>query len=293
VNAIACSNQGPFTLFNPQFSALSAFSSIGSGAYHAMQWTVRKRFGSGLQFDVNYTWSKSEDLGSGQEGAGSFSSFIINTFNPAQMSGVSSYDTTQQINAFGSYLLPVGRGMKFGANMNKAMDAIVGGWKITANYRQTSGLPFNANNGQRWPTNWNLGGNAEFLGAPPAIADTGNGGCDLGVTGSACGGPNVFANPAAALGAFREDFAGESGIRNIFRGAGLFNIDMGVGKIFTMPFSEHHKLEIRGEAFNVTNSVVFDSAGASLSDFSATTFGRISGTLTQPRQLQFLGRYTW
>ncbi len=86
---------------------------------------------------------------------------------------------------------------------------------------------------------------------------------------------------------------GQSGGRNNLRGAGLFNIDMGVGKMFTMPYSEHHKLQIRGEAFNLTNSVVFDSAGTGSSDFSITSFGKISGTLTQPRQMQFLGRYTW
>ena len=39
---------GPFMMFNPQFSALSAYSSIGKAIYHAMQWTVRKRFSDGL-----------------------------------------------------------------------------------------------------------------------------------------------------------------------------------------------------------------------------------------------------
>jgi len=71
----ACGAQGPWMMFNPQFSALAAWSSIGKGDYHAMQWTVRKSFGSGLQFDLNYTFSKSIDLGSAQEsGAGTGSS---------------------------------------------------------------------------------------------------------------------------------------------------------------------------------------------------------------------------
>jgi len=262
------------------------------GSYHGMQWTVRKRFSSGLQFDVNYTWSKSIDLGSAQENAGSFTGFVINTENPSQMRGVSNFDTTHQINAFGIYQLPFGRGTRFGGNMNKIMDAFVGGWQISATYRATSGLPFNVTNGQRWPTNWNLGGNATPNGVPlPEIVNTGNAVC---VTGFSCiTGPNLWSNPAQAFLSFREDFPGESGGRNNLRGAGLFNIDMGIGKSFTMPYSEHHKLQIRGEAFNLTNSVIFDSANSGSTSFTLSSFGKLSGTLTGPRQMQFLGRYTW
>jgi hypothetical protein len=49
-------------IFNPQFSALSAYSSIGLGDYHAMQWSLRKRFSGGLLLDFNYTWSKSANF---------------------------------------------------------------------------------------------------------------------------------------------------------------------------------------------------------------------------------------
>ena len=65
VTKMACGIYGPWMMFNPQFSALSANSSIGKGNYHAMQWSMRKRFDStGLLFDLNYTWSMSIDLGS-------------------------------------------------------------------------------------------------------------------------------------------------------------------------------------------------------------------------------------
>ena len=60
------------------------------------------------------------------------------------MRAVSNYDTTQQVNAYGVYELPFGRGRKFGTGMNKILDAFVGGWQLTGNYRQTSGLPYYA-----------------------------------------------------------------------------------------------------------------------------------------------------
>jgi hypothetical protein len=294
VNHIACGIYGPWMVFNPQFSALSAWSSIGTGEYHGLQVTMRKRFGNGLQFDVNYTWSKSVDLGSSQENGGSFSGFIQNTWNPSQMKAVSSYDTTQQLNSYGIYELPIGRGRKFGSSMNRIADAIVGGWQVTGNYRQTSGLPFTVGNGSRWPTDWNVSANATPDGPVP-VSITNN------AIGIKNGGPNLFTNPLSIVvkagepvgqyGDFIETLAGQSGLRNNIRGPGLFNIDSGLFKVFTMPWSDHQKLQIRWETFNVTNAVCF--SGAALTDNSSSGFGKFSSTLTQPRQMQLAGRYTW
>jgi len=299
VSQIGCSNLGPWALFNPQFSALSAWSSIGLGDYHSLQVTVRKRYSYGLQFDLNYTLSKSIDLGSGQESAGLYSNgFIQNVWNTNQMRAVSTYDTLNQLNAFGVYELPVGRGRMFGNHMNKIADAIVGGWQVTGNWRQTSGLPFTCSNGSRWPTDWNAGANCTPLGSVPVSITSNNisaSGVDKG------GGPNLFTNPAAIIttpgepagqyGLFQETFAGQSGLRDNIRGPGLFNIDTGLYKTFSMPYKESHKLQFRWESYNVTNSVRF--SGASLTDTSSTTFGRFSSTLTQPRQMQFAMRYVW
>jgi hypothetical protein len=294
VNSIRCSDLGPFAIFNPQFSALSAYSSIGLGNYHAMQWTVRKRFSSGLQFDLNYTWSKSIDLGSTIENTGSFSGLILNTWNASQMRGVSSYDTTHAVNAYGVYQLPFGRGKKFGSGMNRILDAIVGGWQISATYRQTSGLPFGINNGQRWPTNWENDTMATPNGTPvPPVISTGN--------STGLGGPNLWQDPKAAFAAFQETMAGQSGNRNALRGDGFFDIDTGLYKTFTMPYSEHHKLTFRWESYNVTNSVRFDPTCGGASGYgincssilSISDFGKLNTQLGTPRQMQFAMRYSF
>ena len=231
VNAGACGAQGPWMMFNPQFSALAAWSSIGKGDYHAMQWTIRKSFSSGLQFDLNYTWSKSIDLGSARESdAGTGNSnfagdqdFVQNAWNPSQMRGVSAYDTTHQINGFVVYQLPFGRGKKFGSQMSKALDAFVGGWQISAAYRQTSGFPTSAINGQRWPTDWEV----DALGTPngqprPPVTNNKNA---PGPQSGVAGGPNLWSDPAAAFASYGETMAGETGSRNTLRGSGIFNID--------------------------------------------------------------------
>jgi hypothetical protein len=295
----ACGAQGPWMMFNPQFSALAAWSSIGKGDYHAMQWTLRKSFGSGLQFDLNYTWSKSIDLGSARESdAGTGNSnftgnndFVQNAWNPSQMRGVSAYDTTQQINGFVVYQLPFGRGRKFGSQMNKALDAFAGGWQISGSFRTTSGFPISAINGQRWPTDWEVDALATPNGQPrPAVTNNAN--APAAQTGVAAG-PNLWSNPAAAFASYGETMAGETGSRNTLRGSGIFNIDSGVSKTFSMPWSEHQKFQIRWETFNLTNSVRFDPNTASISMTSPSVFGQLAGQFGSPRQMQFAGRYTW
>ena len=73
-----CANTGAYTFFSPQYSYLSAFSSIAGGNYHGGQLNVRKRFSSGDSIDVNYTFSKSTDLRSNAEREGDSTGVIWN-----------------------------------------------------------------------------------------------------------------------------------------------------------------------------------------------------------------------
>src|ERR1700744_5176902 len=133
------------------------------------------------------------------------------------MRAVSNYDTTHQVNGYGVYTLPFGRGRHFGANMNRVLDAFVGGWELSGNYRQSSGLPYTVGNGSRWPADWEVNANATPI-APIPTSITQNA---IGIKG---GGPNLFQNPlsivtapgepAGQYGLFIEDLAGQSGIRN-------------------------------------------------------------------------------
>jgi hypothetical protein len=288
VNQVGCGNLGPYSIWSPQFSALSAWSSIGKGSYNAMQWTVQKQFSHGLSFTANYTYSKSEDLGSTAESSAAYGNdFIINSWNPSQLWGVSRYDTTQAVNAYMVYQLPVGRGRRFGSSMSKPLDAIVGGWETSGTFRITSGLPFSASDGSRWATNWQLSSFATPSGVPlPPILSTPNGGAVSGT-----GGPNLWANPAAALNSFEETLAGQTGSRDAMRGSGFFNIDSGLYKNFNMPWSEKQRLQFRWESYNVTNSVRFDPASASLSLTSTANFGKLTRQLGTPRQMQFALKY--
>jgi hypothetical protein len=288
VNQVGCNSLGPYSMWSSQYSALNAWSSLGSGAYHAMQWTVSKRLSSGLTMTLNYTLSKSLDIGSRSESTGSFGGdFMINSWNAQQLRAPSRYDALHQANAYFVYQIPFGRGRAFGSHMNRALDAVLGGWEVTGTWRQTSGLPFSVGDGSRWATDWELSSNATPNGNPlPAIVNSKN-----AVAVSGAGAPNLWADPKAALAGFQETMAGQTGSRNSLRGQGYFNIDSGLYKNFTMPWSEKQKLQFRWEAYNVTNTVRFDPNSANLSLTSTSKFGQLTGVLGQARQMEFALRY--
>jgi hypothetical protein len=237
---------------------------------------------------LNYTLSKSIDIGSRSESSGAYSSdFMINSWNAQQLREVSRYDALHQANAYFVYQLPFGRGKQFGSSMNKALDAVVGGWEVTGTWRQTSGLPFSVGDGSRWATNWELSSFATPNGNPiPQTVSSHNA---QAVSGAAA--PNLWSDPKTALAGFSETMAGQTGSRNSLRGDGYFNIDTGLYKNFTMPWSEKQRLQFRWEAYNVTNTVRFDPNSANLSLTSTGKFGQLTGLLGNPRQMEFALRY--
>jgi hypothetical protein len=283
----ACANingvDTPFALYNKEFSALYAWSSIGSSSYNAGQFTLRSQPRHGLQFDFNYVLSKSIDIGSDAERVPTFGglSAIINTWAPKQLRGPSDFDARHQINSNWVYDLPLGRGRRFGNSWNRFTDTILGGWQLSGIYRWTSGFPFSVDAGGTFNTNFQLEGKAELTGAAPRQ--------HLSFVN---GQPFAFNFGSADPGSFfRLPFPGESGARNNFRGQGFFGIDMGVNKTFR--FTERQLLRFSAYAYNLTNSVRFDPA--TLTNNSAvtnpTSIGLYSGTLTKPRVMEFALRY--
>jgi hypothetical protein len=281
-----CSKFGPYAFFNRQYSYLSVLRSIGGGNYHGMNLTLRKRFSNGDQFDVNYTWSKSIDLSSNAERAAFNAGNIINPWFPEQRKGVSDFDTTQQMNANWVLGIPVGRNARWGSNMGRALDAVVGGWQIAGLFRMTTGLPVSVGNGRFWPTNWNITGWATQTGIVPDPKTNKNA---PAVTGA--GGPNIFDDPRPAAAAYSNTLPGETGQRNGVRGDGFFGLDASLAKRFTMPYKESHSLQFRWEVFNVTNTVRFDPTSATIDLGNIGTFGKYTDTLTTPRVMQFALRY--
>jgi hypothetical protein len=141
----------------PQYGALSAWSTIGNSNYNAFTFSARQRL-HGLTLDFNYTFSHSLDDASGLQGAGGFgSAFIENPIRQRDSYATSDFDTKHSINASGIWQLPFGKGQAIGRNASTALNALSGGWQVTGLARWTSGFPFSVDNGQFWATNWDDG----------------------------------------------------------------------------------------------------------------------------------------
>ncbi len=290
-----------FQYYQPQFSSLYAWQTRGNSTYNGMQLSLRHAMSAGLQFDLNYTYSKSIDVGSnaervnGFESSGlAFNSQVINAFSPDQWRAVSDFDTTHQLNANWVWDVPYGRGRHWGSSAKGFMNGIFGGWGFNGLYRWTSGFPFSVESGAGWSTDFELEGSSILTGPKPKT----------GVFIDASGNPTVFKNPQQTITCecsasspagttFRTTFPGEAGQRNNFRGPGYFGIDAGLAKTWNL--SEQKTVRFAWEVFNVTNSVRFDAAGSLIGQalVSITGFGIFNTTLTQPRVMQYSLRFSF
>lgn len=280
--------------YQPQFGALSAFSTVARSNFNSLQLSLRQRLREDVTFDFNYTYGHSLDNASGLQNSTSFgTAFIVNALFPDQNYASSDFDARHIINANWVVGLPFGRNKKFLSNSNRFVDTVLGGWQWSGIFRWNSGLPLiSPNDCCVWATNWN-------------VQSTGVRVSPLQSSSSVTGTPNLFSDPVAAYRSFRNARPGEVGDRNVLRAPGYISLDSGLYKTFKLPW-ESHSLQFRWEVFNVTNTQRFD--GLTIADLSLGTdpflggnpnsdFGRFTSTQAPlnetkaGRVMQFALRY--
>jgi hypothetical protein len=286
-------NSGQF--LNNQAFSMYGWSSIGSSTYHALQATLRKQFSHGVQFDLNYTYSRSLDITSaasrvgfavyGYQNIGLVGTRLANAFSPRLARAPSDFDLTHQLNLDWVADLPFGKGRAIATNASGVLDAFIGNWQLSGIARWTSGFPFSVDGGQRWPTDWFLTAVTQMTTRPKTGTFKGNGTV------------NVFADPASAQQDFTLPLPGQVGSRNILRGDGYAGLDMSLAKSWKMPYNEAHSVQFRWEVFNVPNLTRFNAQGIGSSSLLTSltqqpnSFGAYTSLLTQPRVMQFALRY--
>ncbi len=267
-------NLGYNSFYNPQYSSLYVWRSIGYSNYHSFQAGLHRQISSGVLFGFNYTLSKSLDVESlAERGQRSNAGVIINAWSPYQLYGPSDFDVRHQMNGYWVAQLPFGHGKTYGSGVGPVANAFIGGWQLSGTGRWTSGYPTNVFMAYVWPTNWEEMGQANRTSVPISTGNT------------IASVPNIYTDPAAALAGWDYAYPGQSGVRNAIRGDGMFNIDMSLSKSFTI--HESQKLQFRWNVYNVTNSVRFDSFTAQPQWDVSNTFGNYSQTLTTPRVMEF------
>jgi hypothetical protein len=285
-NSQPSTNPAVGDMLNGQFTSMYGWSSVGTSNYNALQTSLRKQFSHDVEFEFNYTYSKSIDITSAAArvgyNQGLNGSQLVNAFSPNQNRAVSDFDATHQVNANWRVDLPFGKGQALARNAGGVLDAVIGGWQIWGLARWTSGFPFSVGSGQAWATDWNYSGLATMISRPRT-----------GAFAQPDGSVSVFADPVSARNGFDFTYPGQSGTRNALRGPGFASWDMSLTKRWKLPW-EGHTLQFRGEVFNVANLHRFNAQSVSSAytlQQLPSSFGDYTSLLTQPRVMQFALRY--
>jgi len=258
-----------------QYGTNAVITNQGRASYHGMLLSLQKRFSKGLEFEINYTYSKSLDNNSSITNTVS-GGLVCDVLNPNVCKGPSDFDIRHLFNANFIYDLPFGRGRMLGSDVNRWVDAFLGGWTISGIVSARSGLPFSAATSiGSFPIGFNL--------ASPAIV---NGSLDAFQTNihDTASGIQFYSDPAAAQAALRYPHHGEIGSRNVFRGPDFWGLDMGLAKKFSAPWNENQKFTFRVDAFNLTNTNAFGLPNLTL---ESSSFGLVTTSANTPREIQF------
>lgn len=270
---------GPYLAGNPTLrNEIGAISGTFSNAwmdYNALQAVLEKRMSTGLQGQVAYTYSKCMTDSGGYYGTwgGTQASpgmpYWQNVYDDKSEKGPCFYDETHNLTSYVLYQLPFGNGKKFGNNMNKAANAVVGGWEIDGILTLHSGFAMTVNNWGDpsttggWVSRPNCSGAITY---PKTVVSQANGG------GIQWFDPSPFTNPnpTGNTPAF-----GNCG-NGIVRGPGLKNFDMGLKKEFSL--GETRRLEFRSEFLNLTNTKILNVPSVFADYSAATSLGRITSS---------------
>jgi hypothetical protein len=267
--------------------------------YNALQIRFNKHTTHHVSFEGSYTISKeTDDSSAGRNNwVGGLSLGLPQQLDNLQAEhSIGASDAPQRLAAAVVIDLPFGRHQWIGGNMNRAVDAVVGGWSIATLLTFQSGQPMAigtasgrlANGSQRPDVvcsqlksgtsmhdvalNWEANATAISNNLPPI---------------NSFFNANCFADPGDQIpGNARRYFSG-------LRVDGIHNGDLNLYKSFVP--KEGMRLEVRAEVFNFTNHPRFGQPNSAVGNASSANpfFGTISGDAPgeTPRFFQFGARF--
>jgi len=136
-------------------SSTGYMTAAGYSNYNGLQVEFRQAAWKGLQFDANYTYSKSLGVSTQQDWTGALNVFSLR--NLAQSYGPSQFDITHVTHVNATYDLPLGRGKPF-LSSNAVVDKVVGGWTLGTIMTFQTGAPFRLNGGYNTFNDYGDGG---------------------------------------------------------------------------------------------------------------------------------------
>jgi len=267
----------PFPQFDGPFSGLTRLSA--TSFYNSMQIRFQKRASHYTSFEGNYTLAKSTDNSSA--GANSFITNLLSAGNPQLLDdlraehGISANDATHRLALAAIAEVPLGRGRWIGHDMNRVVDAIVGGWAISTIVTFQSGTPLTLALADA-----RLADGSQRPDVVCSQLSTGISYHQSAATGEPILNASCFADPGDQVPGNAPRYFSN------LRSNGIHNADLSFSKEFVI--REGMKLQMRGEFFNFTNTPRFAPPNTLLGD---STFGMVTSTLGSPRHTQIGVRF--
>ncbi len=269
--------------FNGDFEGLMLEEA--SSWYNALQVRFQKRTTHHVSFEGSYTISKAtDDSSAGRNNwVGALGAGI-----PQQLDRLSAEhsiggnDTPQRLAAAVVVDLPIGRNQWIGGGMNRAVDAVIGGWSLATIFTEQSGQPMAitlanarlANGTQR----------------PNVVCSQLKTGTSMHAAALDWANVGVTSNPATFLNANCFADPGDQVAGNApryfsgLRVDGIHNVDMNIYKSFVP--KEGMRIEVRAEMFNFANHPRFGQPNSAVGDpFFGTVTSDAPGE--NPRSFQF------
>lgn len=257
---------------------ITYYCNCANARYNSFQALFNVRAAAGYTLQGNYTYQTAQ----ADSGTGTYDQAYYFLYDRKAGWGNIDFMNHQQWTFAQNYDIPFGRGRKYGANINRFADWVVGGWNISGITTYYSGIPFsptlNSYNGQP-----NVGPNnrpSVGTGSPYAGVSQNRAHwflADPNLTGPfAAPGPNTFGNYPI----------------NTLIGPHFINQDISVQKQFSI--TERVKFTLRADATNAFNHT---NLGLPDADVQSPTAGVITQTAFgngyQMRRMQYSGSFSW
>jgi len=252
-------------------------SSSADSILHSASIRVRKRMSSGIGFSASYVFSKSIDDAS-SVGLGA----VVVAQDPFDIGAdrsLSSFDQKHKFTGSWMYDLPFGENHRFASK--GALSHVLDGWQWSGSVTVGSGFYFTPNvlggavdigRGVSGSERANyVPGQAIALGDPTSLEWFNTAAFCSSTTSASCSNPNG-------------SVYGDAG-RNIIEGPRQFSLNMALGK--TIQIRETRALELRLQATNVFNNVVFSAINTTVNSLA---FGEVT-SVGSMRKLTMVARF--
>lgn len=267
----------------------------GTSMYNSFQAKIEKQFSTGLYVGANYTFSRlTTDASSTTQAVAGYGGIgaVISPYQGNRNHSLSTDDIPNNFALLAVYDLPLGRGRRWLNNSN-FLNYIVGGWRLSSSLKLTSGAPlyFRDSNVCGVPSQFEAACIPGIL-SPSNVLLQSYGNLNVNkplYNAAAFEPPSMFASG---------NYLGTGPRVSDIRSSPYRDTNLSLAKTITV--KERLNIEVRAEAFNVFNNHYFTCDGQAFGDCipfnndpSSPNFGVWNGTVSQPRNVQLVGRITF